>query len=48
MITFAVLNTAGTRRAVTGDWHLKQIYEPAYFPFAASIWLLGAFGVCRG
>ena len=45
VITFAVLNIAGNVDAiVTGHWHLKQIYQYAYYPLAASIWLLGAFG----
>jgi len=45
VITFAVLNIAGLVWAiVTGEWHLKQIYEYAYFPIAGLIWVLGAFG----
>src|SRR5204862_5578436 len=47
VITFAVLNATGLVIAiVTGGWHLKmaQIYREAYFPLAATIWLLGAFG----
>jgi hypothetical protein len=47
VITFAVLNAAGLMIAiVSGGWHLKmaQIYRQAYFPLAATIWLLGAFG----
>src|SRR5207244_7362941 len=28
----------------TGHWYLKEIYGNAYFPLAAAIWLLGAFG----
>ena len=46
VITFAVLNIAGLVFAiVTGRWHLKEIYEAAYFPIAGSIWILGALGM---
>lgn len=46
VITFAVLNFTGLVVAVaTGVWRLKQIYEYAYFPLAASLWVLGALGV---
>jgi hypothetical protein len=46
VITFAVLNFAGLAVAVvTGVWRLKQIYQYAYFPVAATIWVLGAVGV---
>ena len=45
VITFAALNLTGLVVAiVTGHWYLKQIYRYAYFPLAASIWLLGAAG----
>ena len=44
-ITFAVLNIAGNIDAiVSGHWHLKQIYQYAYYPLAASIWVLGLLG----
>jgi hypothetical protein len=44
-ITFAVLNIAGLLVAIaTGHWMLKQIYRDFYFPLAATIWALGAFG----
>jgi hypothetical protein len=44
-ITFAVLNIAGLAWAIaTGEWRLKQIYEAAYLPIAAAIWVLGALG----
>src|SRR5438874_3484895 len=44
-VTFALLNIAGLAVAiVTGHWRLRQIYETAYFPIAATIWLLGASG----
>jgi hypothetical protein len=43
VITFAVLNIAGNVDAmITGHWHLKQFYLSAYYPIAASIWILGA------
>jgi hypothetical protein len=46
VITFAALNFAGLAVAVfTGMWRLKQIYQYAYFPVAAAIWVLGAAGV---
>jgi len=46
VITFAVLNLAGLAVAVsTGAWRLKQIYDYGYFPIAAAIWVLGAFGL---
>jgi hypothetical protein len=46
VITFAVLNFAGLAVAVvTGTWRLKQIYQYAYFPVAATIWVLGGAGV---
>ncbi len=45
VVTFAVLNLAGLMDAiVTGRWRLRQIYDAAYFPMAATIWLLGALG----
>jgi len=46
VITFAALNFAGLAVAVvTGMWRLKQIYQYAYFPLAATIWALGALGM---
>ena len=45
VVAFASLNIAGlTWAIVTGEWHLKQIYEAAYFPVAGSMWLLGLLG----
>jgi hypothetical protein len=45
VLTYAVLNLAGLMDAlITGRWHLKQIYEAAYFPLAGAIWLLGLTG----
>lgn len=44
-ITFALLNIVGLVVAiVTGEWHLKQIYQKAYFVIAGCIWILGALG----
>jgi hypothetical protein len=46
VVAFAVLNTAGLAyAAISGQWHLKQMYEMAYFPIAGSLWLLGALGL---
>jgi hypothetical protein len=46
VVAFALLNSAGLALAVvTGEWHLKQMYEAAYFPIAGAAWLLGAFGL---
>src|SRR5687767_10127792 len=45
VITYAVINMAGLIIALaTGTWYLKQIYQVAYFPIAASIWVLGLLG----
>jgi len=45
VVAFAVLNTAGLVWAVvTGEWHLRQMYDVAYFPIAGTVWLLGALG----
>jgi len=39
------LNIAGLVGAVvTGTWHLRQIYDVAYFPLAGTIWILGGLG----
>jgi hypothetical protein len=46
VITFAVLNIAGLAWAVvSGEWRLRPIYDAAYLPMAATIWLLGAAGL---
>ncbi len=46
VVTFAVLNIAGLAWAVVaGEWRLRQIYDAAYLPIAASIWLLGGAGL---
>jgi hypothetical protein len=45
LLSFAILNLAGLSYAVvTGTWHLRQIYEHAYFPLAILVWILGAAG----
>jgi len=45
VIAFAVLNIAGLVWAVvTGEWHLRQMYDVAYFPIAGTMWVLGALG----
>ncbi len=45
VITFALLNIVGLVVAiVTGEWHLKQIYNYAYFPIAGTIWFRGFLG----
>jgi hypothetical protein len=43
LLTYALLNAAGLVDAlVNGHWHLRQIYDAAYFPLAIAIWILGA------
>ncbi len=43
---FALLNSAGLAYAVvTGTWHLRQMYDAAYFPIAGTMWVLGAAGL---
>ena len=45
VICYATLNLAGLLvAAVSGKWYLRQIYERAYFPLAAVVLSLGAFG----
>ena len=45
LITYASLNIAGLVGAlITGHWQLQQIYDYAYFPMAAAIWIVGAAG----
>ena len=45
VLTFAVLNIGGLVGAlVTEEWHLRQLYDVAYFPMAIIIWILGAVG----
>jgi hypothetical protein len=46
VITFALLNLTGLVVAiVTGVWRLRQIYDVAYFPVAATVWIAGALGL---
>lgn len=46
VVAFALLNIAGLGWAVmTGEWHLKQMYEATYFPIAGTVWALGACGL---
>jgi hypothetical protein len=45
LISYAVLNASGLAGAlITGHWRLQQIYDIAYFPMVAVIWILGALG----
>src|SRR5205085_2943019 len=45
VVAFAALNIAGLVDAViTGGWHLRQMYDVAYFPIAGTMWVLGALG----
>ena len=46
VVAFAVLNSTGLAYALmTGTWHLKEMYEVAYFPIAGTMWALGAAGL---
>jgi len=46
VVAFALLNAAGLAwAAATGEWHLRQMYDAAYFPIAGTVWFLGALGV---
>jgi hypothetical protein len=46
VLTFALLNLSGLVWAVaTAEWRLRQIYDAAYFPIAATTWVLGAVGL---
>ncbi len=46
LLNFALLNLAGLfDAAITGRWHLKQIYARFYFILLAGIVALGLFGV---
>jgi hypothetical protein len=45
VIAFAALNAAGLAYAIaTGEWRMRQMYDTAYFPIVATIWVLGALG----
>jgi hypothetical protein len=46
IVTFAVLNAIGLADgAITGTWHMRQIYDRGYFPLALTIWGLGLAGM---
>lgn len=46
VIAFALLNVAGLSYAIaTGSWKMRQLYDAAYFPIVAVIWILGACGL---
>lgn len=45
LLVFAMLNLTGlAQAAITGVWHLRQIYEYAYVPLALVVWTCGALG----
>jgi hypothetical protein len=45
IVAFGLINLAGLVVAVaTGEWHLRAIYDYAYFPIAGTVWAMGAFG----
>jgi hypothetical protein len=45
IIVFALLNLAGLAYAAwSGAWRLREMYDVAYFPIVAIIWMLGALG----
>ena len=45
VLVFAILHIVGLVVALfTGEWHLWQLYDSAYFPMAVTIWVLGAAG----
>tara|TARA_B100001146_G_C16151751_1_gene421517 strand:- start:375 stop:1100 length:726 start_codon:yes stop_codon:yes gene_type:complete len=46
IVAFTLLNIAGLLWAiVTGEWHLRQMYEIGYFPIAGIVWCIGAAGL---
>jgi hypothetical protein len=46
VIAFALLNITGLVIAIaTGAWHMRQLYDVAYFPIVITLWLLGAVGL---
>jgi hypothetical protein len=46
LLTFVSLNLCGLAYAVaTGAWHLRQVYDIAYFPLAGATLLCGALGL---
>ena len=45
LIAYTGINLAGlTGALITGRWQLQQIYQTAYFPLIAMVWILGATG----
>lgn len=45
LIAYTTINFGGLAWAVaTGQWKLRQMYDFAYFPIVAAIWILGALG----
>jgi hypothetical protein len=45
LIAYTGINLAGlTGALITGRWQLQQIYQSAYFPLIAFVWILGALG----
>ena len=45
ILSFAAINFVGLLDAVlTGRWRMHEFYGVLYFPLAASIWMLGAWG----
>jgi hypothetical protein len=45
VIAFALLNIAGLAYALySGEWRLRRMYDVAYFPIVATVWVLGAAG----
>ena len=46
IVVFTLLNLSSVVvTIVTGGWYLRQLYEIAYFPLVATIWILGAAGM---
>lgn len=45
-VAYAVLNLAAIVDAIinNGEWRARAIYDAAYFPIVATIWILGALG----
>jgi hypothetical protein len=45
IVAFTAVNLIGLVGAVTtGGWQLRHFYDIWYFPFAGTVWLLGAMG----
>ena len=46
IVAFTLLNLSHLGVAImTGGWYLRQVYDIAYFPLVATIWILGAVGM---